>query len=247
MWSGSFKRKQLLFNMHTHTTKEKSGSPSLISKKKRPFFSPVNIHEREANAHKPQNESGKLPAHESTNPKHIQTKRLPCKSERSIDVYTISLPGSTRNTFSDVAFANTILCQCGIELNIVGGESWATNLMDKIPPNNSLNEYSSPGSPTAEEVEMLSHHPGGQAIHMYFVPALSAGSEAESFWSSGFPTVNNGVAVADYARNCAVAHEIGHVLLDDGGHHPNKDNLMASGKINTCAGELEQSQCDKMK
>ncbi|MEO6232015.1 MAG: DUF4157 domain-containing protein [Ferruginibacter sp.] len=176
----------------------------------------------------------------------IQTARLPCKSKKTINVYTISLPGSTRDTYADVAYSNTLLCQCGIELKIIGGQSWNTNLMDGIAPVNVLNEYASPGSPTTEEVEMLSHAPGGDALHLYFVPALSAGSDAESFWTSGFPTVRNGVAISDGARNCAVAHEIGHVLMDDGGHHGNKDNLMANGKVNTCAGELEQSQCNKM-
>lgn len=176
----------------------------------------------------------------------IQRARLPCTSRKTMDVYAVSLPGASRAASADIQNANSILCQCGLELNLVGGESWQTNLMDRLPPNNVLNEYSSPGNPTDEEVEMLAHQPGGTALHLYYVPSLSAGSEAESFWTSGFPTVNNGVAVSNGARACAVAHEIGHVLLNDGGHHSNKDNLMASGSINTCAGELEQTQCDRM-
>lgn len=176
----------------------------------------------------------------------LQRAPLPCTSRKTLDVYAVNLPGATRAASGDVANANLLLCQCGLNLNLAGGQSWQTNLLDKQSPNNVLNEYSSVGSPTDEEKEMLAYRPGGDAIHLYYVPSLSAGNEAEAFWTSGFPTVNNGVAISETARACAVAHEIGHVLLNDGGHHSNKDNLMARGSINTCKGELEQSQCDKM-
>jgi hypothetical protein len=185
-------------------------------------------------------------AHLAGNTKLVQRARLPCTSRKNLDVYAVSLPGATRNVSSDLPNANSILCQCGLALNLVGGESWQTDLLDRLPPKGVLNEYSAPGSPSAEEVELLSHQPGGKALHLYYVPSLSGGSEAESFWTSGFPTVNNGVAISNGARACAVAHEIGHVLLNDGSHHSNKDNLMAPGSTNTCAGELEQSQCDRM-
>lgn len=177
----------------------------------------------------------------------VQRARLPCTSRKTIDVYTVNLPGSTRTIYDDLAFTNSVLCQCGIELNVTGGESWNTNLMDRLAPAAVLNEYSSPGSPTAEEIEMLNYQPGGSALHVYYVPALSAGSEAEAFWPSGFPTVNQGLAIGNTARACAVAHELGHVLLNDGSHLDSKpDNLMASGRVNTCAGELEQDQCNRM-
>lgn len=196
----------------------------------------------------PETDSGKrLLGHELTHvvqqTGRIQTARLPCISRRKIDVYSVFLPGASRNDTSDIANANSILCQCGIELNLIGGESWSTNLMDTTAPLGVLNEYASPGSPTVEEQAMLSYQPSS-ALHLYYVPALSAGSEAEAFWPAAFPMVNNGVAISNGARGCAVAHEIGHVLLDVGAHHTNKDNLMAPGSINTCAGELEESQCN---
>jgi hypothetical protein len=176
----------------------------------------------------------------------LQRAPLPCTSRKTLDVYAINLPGAMRTPSGDIANANASLCQCGLSLNLVGGQSWQTNLLDKQSPNKVLNEYSSPGNPTDEEKEMLAYQPGGDALHLYYVPSLSSGNEAEAFWTSSFPTVNNGVAISDSARPCAVAHEIGHVLLNDGGHHPNKDNLMAAGSVNTCAGELEQMQCNKM-
>lgn len=174
----------------------------------------------------------------------VQRDKLPCTSRRYIDVYAVNLPGATRNVDQDIKAANDTFCQCGINFNLIGGESWGTNLMDTLAPHGVLNEYSSPGNPTDEEIALLSHHPEEGAIHLYYAPSLSAGSEAEAFWHGAFPSMNEGVVVSSAARGCAFPHELGHVLLNDGAHHSNKDNLMAPGSANTCASELEQSQCD---
>lgn len=176
----------------------------------------------------------------------LQRARLPCTTRTTLDVYAVDLPGASRTISNDITTANSILCQCGIELNLVGGESWQTNLMDTLNPNGVLNEYTSVGNPTTEEQAMLAHQPQSGALHIYGVPSLSQGSLAEAFWPSGFPTVNRGVAVSNAAPSFALAHELGHVLLDAGGHHSNRDNLMAAGSVNSGAGELEQSQCNRM-
>ncbi len=181
--------------------------------------------------------------HEAPN---IQAARLPCTSKKKIDVFTVNLPGSSRSIYSDISTTNDILCQCGIEIVLKGGESWDTNLMDKEAPKGVLNEFKSTGKPTQEEKELLSYRPGGDMLHLYYVPALSDGNEAEAFNSSGFPSVNNGLVVSNKARIFAFAHELGHVLLDDGSHHSNTDNLMASGDVNSGKGELTESQCAKM-
>jgi len=177
---------------------------------------------------------------------HIQMDRLPCTSRKKLEVFTVNLPGSTRTAYDDIKATNDILCQCGLEIVINGGESWDTDLMDKQEPKGVLNEFKSTGNPTLEEKELLAHRPGGDVLHLYYVPALSDGNEAEAFYNSGFPTVNNGLVVSNGARIFAFAHELGHVLLDDGSHHPNKDNLMASGGVNTGKGELTPEQCAKM-
>ena len=178
---------------------------------------------------------------------HVQRARLPCTSERTVNVYGINLPGATGDITADVANANPILCQCGIELNVVGGESWQTDLMDRLAPHGVLNEYTSVGSPTAEEIELLAYQPGGGTLHVYYAPSLSSGSFAEAFWTSGFPTVSNGVVVSNAAPGIALAHEIGHVLLNDGSHFTgNNDNLMTTGGSNSGAGELEEPQCNLM-
>lgn len=197
----------------------------------------------------------RLMAHELThiiqqgatyNPR-VQMARLPCTTRKSVDVYPVNLPGSTRSINDDLTTANDILCQCGIEINVKGGESWSTNLLDQDPPAGVLNAPAGTVRPlTAEENAMLSYKPGGaDVIHVYYVPSFSGPKLAEAFWPSQHG--DRAVAVANAAIPVVFPHEIGHVLQDDGSHRDSKpDNLMASGSVNTGVGELEQDQCNRM-
>jgi hypothetical protein len=177
----------------------------------------------------------------------VQRARLPCTTRTMVDIYTVQLPGSTRSIATDVTNANAILCQCGIELNVVGGQSWATNALDLDAPTGILNAPSSTTRPlTREETTILSYKPGGpDVLHVYYVPDFTGPKVAESFW----PTEHGDRAtiVGDTARDDTFAHEIGHVLMDDGGHHANPDNLMATGGVRRVGvDELEQTQCNRL-
>jgi len=179
----------------------------------------------------------------------IQRARLPCSTRKTVSLYAINLPGARRSLGDDLQNGNDVLCQCGIELAEAGGESWVTSVMDRTPPASVLNEYTVSGTPTTEESELLAHQPGGTgAIHVYYVPSLSNGSRGESFAASQFPAVtNHGVVISDAAAIDTFAHELGHVLLDDAGHHGNADNLMAAGGSRKLGvDELEQTQCNRM-
>lgn len=163
---------------------------------------------------------------------------------RTIDVFVVQLPGSTRNADADITRANAIWHQCSISINMVGGESWDTAVLDRDPPTGVLNAPSGTVRPlTAEETEMTSHKPGGRdVIHAYFIPDFSGPKVAEAFW----PTQHgqSAVIVADTARTDSFAHELGHVLRDNGDHETDPDNLMASGSIrNVGVDKLECRQC----
>lgn len=176
----------------------------------------------------------------------VQAARLPCTSRKTVDVYAINLPGSTRTIGDDLTNANNVLCQCGIELKLAGGESWNTNLLDLDPPAGVLNENTS--APTREISTMLSYRPGGNAIHAYYVPANSLGDRGGSYGFGGmFPQFGPSVSITNIAAMDTFPHEFGHVLTNDAGHHPDPNNLMASGSIrNVGIDELEQSQCSRM-
>ena len=167
---------------------------------------------------------------------------------KTVDIYSVLLPGATRDSAADIARANTIWSQCSVKVNLSGGESWSTDLLDKLAPKKVLNEYASPTSPTQEELDLLDYHPGGKkVIHAYFVPAMSAGSRGESFLPSTTPNGVLALVISNSAAVDTLAHELGHVLLDDVGHHSDPDNLMASGSIrNVGVDKLDAAQCAKV-
>jgi hypothetical protein len=197
----------------------------------------------------------KLLAHELTHvvqqnsfiqPKQIQRARLSCTTRTNIDVYLVSLPGSTRDTTADVDFANTVLCQCGIQLNVVGGESWATSLLDLLPPNGVLNEST---SHNVELDTMLNYQPGGpDVLHVYFVPRNTYGDRGGSYGYTGVLTgVPLSVSVTNSGVTDTLAHEMTHIFLQDGAHHASPDNLLASGASRRIGvDELTADQCSNM-
>ena len=177
---------------------------------------------------------------------HVQMDRLPCTSQKTIDLFTVNLSGATRTINDDLPTINNVLCQCGIRINLVGSMSSNSNVLNLTPPNGVLNTGS---TVTAELRELMKIRPGGSVIHAYYVPALSSGALAEGIGAARFtPALPDSVLISNGAGSVPIiaAHELGHVLLNSGAHHANRDNLMAAGNINSGAGELEQSQCNRM-
>lgn len=167
---------------------------------------------------------------------------------KTIDVYAVNLPGSTRSIYDDIGQANSVWSQCCVRINITGGESWDTDLLDIDAPLGILNAPAGTIRPlTAEENAMVAHKPGGDSvIHAYNVPDFSGPKVAEAFWPSQHG--ERVVVVGDGARVDSFAHEIGHVLFDSGSHKDDDpDNLMASGSIrNAGVDKLEPDQCARI-
>jgi hypothetical protein len=163
--------------------------------------------------------------------------------DTAVDVFFVTLPGATGSASADIARANVIWQQCSKQINMVGGETWQTNVLDVEAPAGILNAPASTVRPlTAEETQMSAHRPGGDAIHAYYVPDFTGPKVAESFW----PTQHgqSSVIVGNNARTDSFAHELGHVLLNSGNHETDPDNLMASGSIrNVGVDKLECPQC----
>ena len=132
----------------------------------------------------------------------------------------------------DLVIAQERYAQAGIRL------SWSISTED--PPSgvdlsNGLTEYTS-NTPTAEEKALFD----GLAtvatndIQVFYVNFLSPapGSTGESFSPAQF----NGVAVARYTNNLVISattkgfstlpHELGHLLLNTGGHEGDSKNMM---------------------
>lgn len=166
--------------------------------------------------------------------------------KKTVRVFPVSLGSSSRDPYVDIKRADAIWSQCGVKVTAMMGQCSTSNVLDKQDPKNVLNEYSDPASPTAEETEMLALRPGGSGdLHAYYVPKMSANSRGEAFWPAVSKT--SAVVVSDTAASDSLAHEIGHVLLDDGSHNEvDADDLMATGGIrNVGVDKLSPTQCAK--
>jgi hypothetical protein len=165
--------------------------------------------------------------------------------KKTVTVFPVSVGASTRDPYPDIKRANEIWAQCGVQVKSEIGECIEGDDLDLQDPKGVLNEFSDPKSPTAEETALLAKRPGGKnVLHAYYVPKMSAGSRGEAFT----PTDNgtSAVIISDSCASDSLAHEIGHVLLDDGSHDPDADNLMASGSIrNVGVDHLTAAQCSK--
>jgi len=163
---------------------------------------------------------------------------------RQIDIFAVNLPGSTRSIYDDEAIANRVLAQCCARINIVGGQSWDTTLLDTDAPHGVLNAPSGTVRPlTAEENAMLAHQPGGASVvHAYYVPSFSGPKVAEAFWPAQHG--ERAFAISNRPNADSFPHELMHVLLNNGNHHADPDNLMASGgSRNVGVDNLEPAQC----
>jgi hypothetical protein len=150
---------------------------------------------------------------------------------KTVKLNISKLEGSTRST--SVADASKIL-ENAANITISTGN---VETLDKaksealIGTDLILDEYTSVGHPTAEETALTAVNRTAGAITAYFVKAMSHGSHGESFWPSGFPSIGPSVAIKNddspFVAGKPLAHELTHVLLDDGGHSGDDTNLMS--------------------
>lgn len=168
--------------------------------------------------------------------------------KRTVWIMPISVGSSSRDPYPDIAKAAQVWAQCGVQIKSMIGKCWNSNVLDKLDPKDVLNEFSDAKNPTAEEIEMVGYQPGGSSvIHAYYVPGLSAKSRGENIRKGNSPTLPESLIVSDSAATDTLAHELGHILLGDGTHHGDPDNLMAPGAMrNVGVDKLDDTQCGKI-
>ncbi|WP_298432642.1 hypothetical protein [Geobacter sp.] len=167
-------------------------------------------------------------------------------ARKTLTLNITKVEGSTRSTTVDDASkiledAANVKISVGKVKTLTKTESEAAIGTDLV-----LDEYAAPGSPTAEEVALTAINRTPNTLTAYFVKAMSAGSHGESFWPSGFPTVPASVAIKNgdspFVAGKPLAHELCHVLLDDGGHSSDTKNLMSYSHdgVGLTAGEVKK-------
>jgi len=168
-------------------------------------------------------------AHEINNTTISRTKKGEPKKTLTLNITT--LEGSTRST--DVSDASTIL-ENAANVKIVAGK---VESLDKtksealIDTDLILDEFTTPGSPTAEETALTVVNRTADTITGYFVKSLSRGSHGENFRPGVFPTIPVSVVIKNddspFVAGKPLAHELGHILLEKGTHPSDVTNLMS--------------------
>jgi peptidoglycan hydrolase-like protein with peptidoglycan-binding domain len=159
-----------------------------------------------------------------------------CATIKTVDVDLVSLDGSTQNAITQLDRASTILSQCCVRFNLVGGGSEgpaATTAM--LGGDTDLLQSPSCGSVTAEETAMFDGASADFAlssrIRGFFVATINSGAPSYSVppFCAGGPAaaVANMAVVANSGTVRALAHEFSHILLNSGTHPADPLNLMA--------------------
>jgi hypothetical protein len=167
--------------------------------------------------------------------------------KKTVTVNITKVFGSTRSPDSDLVVANTIYAAANIEVkkgtDVALDETKSKAIMgsDLI-----LEEYASPSTPTTEEKALFKENQTAGAVTMYFVKAQSAGNTGEAFW----PATGSGLlgcAITNSTVDNTFAHELGHVLLDDGAHGVPDATYLMWGIDATTRAKLTPDQITNMR
>jgi outer membrane protein OmpA-like peptidoglycan-associated protein len=173
---------------------------------------------------------------------------------RTVNIAIFSLPGSSRNPFPDLAFANRVFADCCVRFNQVGGGSltvpgWPDTVLDHLNDCTAL-------SPEEEEM-FLEAEPlaAGASVWVFYVhdyrpdPTGSKGLSCHQDDLGGNRTVfRPSVYVKEATDPSTLAHELGHIMLRSGLHHGlvspgDPNNIMQPRDSQGQHVTLDASQC----
>jgi Zn-dependent peptidase ImmA (M78 family) len=168
-------------------------------------------------------------------------------TKKKVTVNVTNLKDAGGSIGSALTYANTnVYNQAATEIQ-KGKEVTLDETKSKAILGNDLivDEYTDPASPTGEETNLLKENQSAGAISAYFVKGFDKGSIGESFWaSSGSGLI--GFVVGSTRSDNTFSHELGHVLLDNGGHNvPDATYLMHATAPNPT--KLTPQQITKIK
>ena len=150
-------------------------------------------------------------------------------AKKSVTVNVTFLSGGSTDITNHLKKANEVYKQANVEI-----KSGTSKTLDEakskaiLGDDLILEEYSDPKSPTTEEQALIKENRTSGGITMYYVKGMSAGSLGEAFWKS--TSQPEGFVYASTTSR-TWPHELGHVLLDDGGHPGDADNFMAQTAV----------------
>ncbi len=168
-------------------------------------------------------------------------------AKKSVTVKRSKLHGSTYDIDSGFDYANTkVYNQVNVEVKKGKEENLDEAKTTPILGDDLiLEEFSDPKAPTEEEKKLFKVNQATDEITAYFVKGLSAGSTGEQFRPAhGHSFV--GLVVSNDGNDPTFAHELGHILLDDGGHDVPDDTYLMFGSKTAGKHKLTEDQKTKI-
>lgn len=151
------------------------------------------------------------------------------RAEKTITVDTVKLDGSNHNPVTDVAMASSILGQCNVRVaHGVNGTATNAETTGWLGGDTDFRRSGTCGTTTADERRVF---PGaaarfglGARFRAFFPATLSGGGAASGYsyppyCATGAAAGFRNIAVIENSGDSStLAHELGHILLNSGGH-----------------------------
>ena len=171
---------------------------------------------------------------EQTTPRFTLAPDDCSKGVKTVTIDLVSLRGSNRDPVADLAFANAVFSQCcvrfvkgiGASANLEDSDSWIGG--------DTVMQMGFCETPKPDEFNtmLIAEAAFGltSRIRAFYVESVSSGvwgCSRPPSCGTGEATILHGmVVVSNKGSVGTLAHELGHILLDGGGHSGYKDNLM---------------------
>jgi hypothetical protein len=173
---------------------------------------------------------------------------------KTVTLDFISLRGSSRDPYADLAFANTVFAPCCVNFAALTGQTTTEALSDSWLGGDTVMERATGncGSGDARTEEINAYEGAGREfglsarVRVFYVESSHPGDRGRSVPPScatgAAASIPNMLMVTNSAVDRTLAHELGHILLDPGTHGMPANNLMHV--TNTATGnDLTSTQC----
>jgi hypothetical protein len=163
---------------------------------------------------------------------------------KTLTIDAVKLRAASRDPASDVTFANTVFSPANVQFSLVNNATASTADSDSWLGGDTDLLTGSCGHATAEELAAwngaATTHKFSSRMRAFYVKSIASGARGDSY-SPGCAKKGNSaplvgmISVTNSGASRTLAHELGHILLDEIGHAAATDNLMHP--TNTSTGE----------
>ena len=176
-----------------------------------------------------------------------------CPEMKTVSLDFVSLNGSTRDPYADLAFANTVFAPCCVNFT-ASGQTAIPELSDRWLGGDTVMERATGGCGSGDaRTEEIDAYQGAERelglsgrVRVFYVessnPTDRGRAVPPSCATGRAAAIPNMLMVTNTAADRTLAHELGHILLDPGSHGMPANNLMHI--TNTATGnDLDATQC----